>query len=240
MGNCRRIIEKVLDLLFPPRCPVCDQPVPVDEGLICRKCQPKMKYIKDPRCRKCGKQLGSEHDIFCQDCNRKSHDYQYGFALYDYQSVQNSIFRFKYQKRAEYSRYYGYDMCKNLWDEIKAMQADAIIPIPLHREREKIRGYNQAQEIARVISEIMDIPMYANLVKRVKNTVPQKKLDEFERQNNLKNAFHIQADDVKLKRVILVDDIYTTGSTIDAVSKELRRHGVGEIYFLTLSIGEGM
>ena len=84
------------------------------------------------------------------------------------------------------------------------------------------------------------IPNYPNLVKRVKKTVPQKELDIQERQNNLKKAFNISADVVKLNKTILVDDIYTTGSTLDAVALELKRHGVQAVYFIALCIGEGM
>ena len=77
-------------------------------------------------------------------------------------------------------------------------------------------------------------------VKRVKNTVPMKRLNPAERQNNLKKAFFISSDVVKLKKVIVVDDVYTTGSTIDAVAEELRHHGVEQVYFITLCIGEGV
>ena len=78
------------------------------------------------------------------------------------------------------------------------------------------------------------------LVIRQKKTTPQKQLNYAERQNNLKKAFLIHSDVVKLNKTIVVDDIYTTGSTIDAVAKELRQHGVGKVYYLTLCIGEGM
>jgi predicted amidophosphoribosyltransferase len=74
----------------------------------------------------------------------------------------------------------------------------------------------------------------------VKKTVPQKELNPIERQNNLKKAFNIGSDVVKLNKTILIDDIYTTGSTIDAVALELKRHGVGNVFFVTLCIGEGI
>ena len=85
-----------------------------------------------------------------------------------------------------------------------------------------------------------DIKIGRNIIKRIVNTVPQKELDDRERQNNLKKAFHIPSDVVKLNKTIIVDDIYTTGSTIDAVARELRQHGVGKVYYLALCIGEGM
>ena len=86
----------------------------------------------------------------------------------------------------------------------------------------------------------MHIPVFPDYVVRQKNTAPLRGQNLYERQNNLKNAFLIPEDDVKLKRVLLVDDIYTTGSTIDAISEELKMHGVRGVYFVTLSIGEGL
>ena len=102
------------------------------------------------------------------------------------------------------------------------------------------RGYNQAQLVAAELSKLTGIPIYDNVVRRVRKTLPQKELTAQERQNNLKKAFNISADVVKLNKTILVDDIYTTGSTLDAVALELKRHGVETVYFITLCIGEGL
>lgn len=240
MGNGKLVREQFIRLLYPQRCPVCDEPVPCDEGLICKECGRRLLYIREPRCRCCGKQLMDETKIYCNLCAGENHSYSYGYALYDYQTVKQSLFRYKYGCRAEYAAFYAQDCYRHLKKEIDAMHADAIIPIPLHKERERKRGYNQAYELARELSEITKIPLRADVVHRVRNTAPQKGLDNLQRQNNLKKAFHINTDVVKLKRVILVDDIYTTGATMDAVAKELKKHGVGEIMFLALSIGEGI
>ena len=94
--------------------------------------------------------------------------------------------------------------------------------------------------IARELSQLTGIPIYENIIKRVRKTVPQKELGTQERQNNLKKAFNISADVVKLNKTIVIDDIYTTGSTLDAVALELKRHGVRTIYFITLCIGDGI
>lgn len=120
------------------------------------------------------------------------------------------------------------------------MEADAIIPVPIHRSRYRRRGYNQAELVAAELSRLTGIPMYERLVTRSRKTAPQKELTIQERQNNLKKAFNITSNDVKLKKTILVDDIYTTGSTLDAVAMELKRHGVKSVYFIALCIGDGM
>ena len=109
-----------------------------------------------------------------------------------------------------------------------------------HASRERERGYNQSELLAKEMSRLLGIPVRSDIVKRVQKTVPQKELDELGRQNNLKKAFFIGTDVVKLKKVIVVDDVYTTGSTVDAVARELKEHGVGKVYFITLCIGEGI
>ena len=235
-----RIKDALLNMVFPRRCPVCDEVVPVGDGLICSRCRAKPQYIREPRCRRCGKQLMGTTEEFCYDCMQRKHAYDYGYALYDYQSMKRSIYRFKYGKRCEYAKFYARDICEKLTDEIHMMGADALIPVPVHASRKRSRGYNQAELVAAELSLLTGIAMHEKLVQRIRRTVPQKELTIQERQNNLKKAFNISTNVVKLNKVILVDDIYTTGSTLDAVAMELKRHGVKAVYFIALCIGEGM
>ena len=114
------------------------------------------------------------------------------------------------------------------------------MPVPLHKSRMRKRGYNQARVLAGELSALTGIPVYADWIGRVEKTVPMKDLPAAERQNNLKRAFKILRNDVKLNTIIIIDDIYTTGSTIDAMSRELRNVGVRRIYFITLAIGRGI
>ena len=208
--------------------------------MICASCRTIPQYIQEPRCRKCGKQLLEDTALFCSGCIQKKHIFDYGYAVYDYQSMRKSIYRFKYANRCEYASFYAKDICEKLSKEIQLMEADSIVPVPIHASKLKSRGYNQAQLIARELSQLTGIPIYENIIKRVRKTVPQKELGTQERQNNLKKAFNISADVVKLNKTIVIDDIYTTGSTLDAVALELKRHGVRTIYFITLCIGDGI
>lgn len=234
-----RGLMKLVDLLFPLRCPVCDGIVPTGEGRVCRTCRRKIRYVYEPQCQKCGRQLNDDAKLFCAACESTRHIFDRGVALYDYQSMKKSIYRFKYKKRCEYALFYAEEIYRQLNTEILNMEADAIIPIPLHKSRQKSRGYNQAELVAAHLSKLTGIPLEKKLVKRVRKTVPQKQLDARGRQNNLKKAFNIKPNVVKLNKTILIDDIFTTGSTIDAVAKELKRCGVGTVYFITLCIGEG-
>ncbi len=115
-----------------------------------------------------------------------------------------------------------------------------MIPVPIHRIRRAKRGYNQAQEYATELSKYCGIPVMSDIIKRKKSTVPLKKLGEAERKNNLKKAFIIAPNVVKLKSIIIVDDIYTTGATIDAMARLLKEAGVDSIMFVTVAIGSGL
>ena len=137
----------ILQLLFPLRCPVCDDIVTPFGRKICSGCEGKLKLLTPPWCMRCGKKLYQDGDL-CVDCRKKAHAFVRGRALYEYGSVAASIYRFKYGKRQEYADFYGEEVAKYLGDFIKGVNPDALIPIPLHRKRQNKRGYNQAQVLA--------------------------------------------------------------------------------------------
>lgn len=228
-----------LTLFFPRRCPVCDEPVKPWNALICRDCAQIPAYIEPPFCMKCGKHLNREDKEYCEDCASTNHLYDRGRALFDYKSISASIARFKYAGRQEYAAFYAACMAKRLGAFIRDCGAQALLPVPLHRSRLRRRGYNQAEVLARELSALTGIPVVADWIVRVEKTAPMKDLSARERQNNMKRAFKIRRNDVKLNTVIIIDDIYTTGSTMNAMSRELKKAGVERIYFMTLAIGKG-
>ncbi len=234
-----RIRDRTLDLLFPPRCPICDEAVPYPE-LICPECRKKLRYIKEPVCLKCGKRLQDEREEYCRGCLMTKHLFTEGRGLFEYQSTARSMYRFKYAGRQEYARFYAEEIERRLGKKIRSWQADALVPVPIHYTRKRQRGYNQAERLAAEIGRRMHIPVERHLLRRVKKTLPQKQLGDAQRQNNLKKAFKIGRNDVKLKKIIIVDDIYTTGSTIDACAEELKKAGVERIYYISAAIGKGL
>ncbi len=227
------------DILFPRRCPVCDEITDNKADGVCRTCAEKIVYIKPPFCMKCGKQLWEEKEEYCEDCSQKKHFYIQGTALYEYGSMADSLFRFKYESRAEYAYFYGMELWKRRGQWLLSLKADALVPIPIHPSRMRRRGYNQASLIARELSRLSGIPVNEELIVRTKRTKAQKELSERERQNNLKKAFKILQNDVKLNTIVIIDDIYTTGSTIDAVAEMLLQAGVCKIYYMVMAIGRG-
>ena len=127
------------------------------------------------------------------------------------------MYRFKYSNKREYAGFY-------------AKEAVRIYgPVPMYRWKEKGRGYNQAAVFALALGEKMNLPVEKRMVKRIRNTTPQKELNDVERKINLKKAFQLVPNIVKYRKILIVDDIYTTGSTIDAVAEVLLQAGVDEI-----------
>lgn len=235
----RAVAQTALNLVFPRRCPVCDEPVKPWNALICRDCAQIPAYIEPPFCMKCGKHLEREEREYCKDCTAHPHIFDRGRGLFAYKSISASIARFKYKGRQEYAAYYAACMTKRLGSFIRDCKAQALIPVPLHKSRLRHRGYNQAAALARELSALTGIPVLTDYIVRAKKTAPMKDLSAQERQNNLKRAFKIRRNDVKLSTVIIIDDIYTTGSTMDALSRELKKAGVERIYFAALAIGRG-
>lgn len=223
------------DLLFPLRCAVCDQIVPGNRGTICKGCRGKFMPISEPWCMKCGRKM-TDGGEFCRECREgRWHSYDRARAALEYSGCRESLYRFKYADRQEYAMAYAELMERFLGDFIRNCKADGLVPIPLHPKRLRRRGYNQAGVLAKELGERMGIPVYDNYLLRVKNTDPLKNLNRKERQNNLKKAFLVKENDVKLKTIIIVDDIYTTGSTVDEAAEILRKYGAQRVFVVTLA-----
>lgn len=233
------IKKKITDLLFPPRCALCDSVIPGGK-MICRGCAAKLRPVGRETCRKCGKSLQNTNSIYCYDCSKKVHYYDRGFAIFEYRDVKAGLYRFKYAGRAEYARFYAACAYKFLGGVIGKLHPDAFVPVPIHKKRLNKRGYNQAEVLATELSKLFGVPVVNDLIVRAKATVPLKNLNEEGRINNLKKAFIMGSNGVKLETIVIIDDIYTTGSTIDAISRLCRQAGVKEIYFLTIAIGKGL
>lgn len=230
------------DLFFPPRCPVCDKILKKQEK-ICTKCKKELKWVKEPRCFKCGKPIEVQEQEYCKDCAGSSFHYIRGFALWIYEgAARKSIAAFKYRGRREYVSFYGEELMRAYGKELKRLCFDAVVPVPVYKEKERLRGYNQAELLAKEIGKALNVPVKTKALLRVRSTKPQKGLDYKERQKNLEGAIQFFPDDCKggmLGRILLVDDIYTTGSTIEACTKSLLQAGAGEVYFITLCTGKG-
>ena len=231
--------EMLLSIFFPRRCPLCDEVILYEEK-ICKKCAKKVPYIKEPVCKRCGKQLENERQEYCADCGRKIHHFTQGKAVFLYQKeMKLSMYRFKYAGKREYVDFYVQEAVKRYENWIKKIGIEVIVPVPVHRRRKRERGYNQAEVFAKALGKEINIPVNSEVISRIKNTAPQKELTVVQRKDNLKGAFQVGANIVKYNKILLVDDIYTTGATIDTIAELLKRTGAEEVYFLSICIGEG-
>lgn len=234
----------ILSIIFPRHCPICERTIGYGMGKICKGCERKISYISEPRCKKCGKQIIKYEEEYCFDCKNKKHFYRTGISLVEHTcAVRKSIYSIKYNNKREYVDFYVDEIFKRYENEIKLWDCNVIVPVPLHKKKKIKRGYNQAEIIAKKLSRKLNIPMDKEILKRIKNTVPQKELNDLQRKKNLKDAFivskKINQNREKFKKIIIVDDIYTTGSTIDACARELLKNGATEIYYICISIGGG-
>lgn len=241
--NIRRMFSRTaglaVGLIYPRRCPICDKPVKPAGGLICAECSGIPVRISGPACRKCGKPLRDGNAEYCDDCIRQRHVFESGAAVFRYRSVQNAIYRFKYSGRAEYAVFFGREMAIKLESlcEEEGWRPDVLVPVPIHRERLQRRGYNQAELLSREITKRTHIPTESGLLFRTKNTKPLKSQSVSDRKNSLNGAFTAISVADNSKSIIIVDDIFTTGATIDACAGALYGAGAHSVHFLTLAIG---
>lgn len=201
-------IRALLDLVFPPRCEVCSRG---SAESLCSECFSQIKFMKP--------QLGI-----------------YSVSAYD-GVVRTALHRFKFQKKRGLAEPLGILLVKYLSHapDLKLEEVDCIIPVPLHRKRQRQRGFNQAELLARVVSRYYEVPVIS-AIERVKNTHAQFDLPREKRSENVKGAFKVsQPKAVYNKRILLLDDIYTTGSTIGECARVLKTAGARRVEVLTLS-----
>ncbi|MDD3219232.1 MAG: ComF family protein [Lachnospiraceae bacterium] len=236
-NNMSKIIG---DILYPPRCPVCHEIVGKRTQLACPECLKKLPLVVEPRCKSCGKPLRNRETEYCRDCKNHSHEYTQGIGIFAYnQLMQQSIVLWKYHGRQEYGKFYAFCIKKYAAPYILRWNPQLIIPVPIHKKRRRMRGFNQAEMLGELLEKATGIPMDTTLVERTEYTKAQKKLNPEERRHNLQHAFTITRTQIPFKRILILDDIYTTGSTIDAITRLLKQAGAQEVYFITVCIGYG-
>lgn len=235
MKHLKIVIEKLLGFLYPAKCPFCGK---IWSG-ICDDCREKYPMIREPRCKKCGKPIQKETDEYCYDCKKTEHYYEWGRSLWLHKApVNEAIYAFKYKNRRCYGEVFARELAKAYGKSLKQQKVELIIPIPLHKSRRRERGYNQTEIIAKYLGDYTGIEVdYASLVRK-KKTNPQIRYGDKDRKKNMKNAFALKKK-INVENVVLIDDIYTTGSTIDEAARLLKKSGVTNVCFLTISVGQG-
>ena len=229
----------LLDLLFPPLCHLCKAFIPEAGDLfICAECLEKITYLVSPLCSSCGAPFGTESslDHLCGACLRRPPFQASRSATLFAGPIQELIHRFKYGHRVHLSQPLGLLTARALASFCSQAEPELIIPVPLHRKRLRQRGYNQSQLIGAVLAKQWKLSLEVGNLRRVRWTEPQTSLDAADRRDNVSGAFAVR-DPRRLegKRVLLVDDVYTTGSTIRACTEPLREAGVAALFVVTVA-----
>lgn len=234
----------ILDVIYPRRCPVCDEILEFGASGVCPACLPQLSFVSQPVCMGCGKELktGGFESFgaaeYCPDCIRHKRSFSGGTALLNYNEAARKLMSgLKYKNRREYVDFLAQEMVKRHGRQILRLRADALVPVPVHKKRRRERGYNQAELLAKGLSRRLSIPV-KKLLFRVENTQAQKKLGYEARQKNEEKAF-AAAECGGIGRLLLVDDIYTTGATAESCTKALLLAGADQVFLLNMAIGIG-
>jgi competence protein ComFC len=243
-----KIIEwwsRLAGLVFPHVCEFCGEreATPAD-SFICNHCRehPRaIRKVQPPICKVCG--LWYEGQITIDFTCRNCFDLELEFgsaraAVHYYGLVKQVIHRFKYNRNEWFEPFLAELLIESAAPELKMEPVDLIIPIPLHPRKLRGRGFNQAERLATRLSVATSIPTRADLMQRVRDTNPQAHLDRDDRVANVKGAFaYVGAEKLGRKRVLLVDDVLTTGLTASSCAKELLKNGAGEVRVWTVARG---
>jgi len=219
----KNFAKKCCHALWPHTCVVCENPGNNDLDL-CIHCAQALPHIQHA-CHRCGNPTETNVPM-CGTCLKQRPPFYQTIAPYYYQdTIAHMITRLKFQHELVYARILGTLLSQYLKLDTKP---NYIIPVPLHSERLKQRGFNQSLEIAKPIGKFLNIPVDINHCQRIKPTLSQSGLSAKNRQRNIKNAFHV-ASDFRANHVAILDDVITTGHTVAELANVLKKHGTQRI-----------
>ncbi len=224
----RQAWSSFTDLLFPPKCGGCQ----TAGSLWCEVCRAAVKPIGPPWCEKCGEPFITVE--LCANC--RTHPLQIekirSVALFE-GPLRQAIHRFKYERLAGLAEPFG-EMLADYW-RAEQLTADWLIPVPLHPSRERDRGYNQSELLARSLARRVDVPVSGRGLRRTRATAVQMTLNAAQRRENVANAFECIEARVRGAQIIVLDDVCTTGATLDACAQAALKAGAASVMGLTLA-----
>lgn len=234
------LLKALLDTLFPSLCHCCKAFIP-DAGALhlCPECRAGSPSIASPRCPVCGLPFLTEGGIDhrCGGCLDAPPPFAAARAavLFD-GPVRELIHRFKYGKTVRHCRPLALLAAEHLAGCTAEWGADLVVPVPLHVKRLRQRGFNQAVLLGEVLARKWQLPLSRNSLRRIRWTEPQINLAAAERRENVRGAFAVKDPAaVRGKRIILVDDVYTTGSTVAECARTLKRGGAEAVFVVTVA-----
>ncbi len=213
--RARQMVRGMLDFVFPPTCIQCKQV----GAILCAECCQKFPRVPQPVCEKCGRPLRASNNQ-CKLCRERPLQLQHIHApLLFVEPITSIIHKFKYNGYFALAKPLAQIMLES-WP-VNQQSYGIIIPIPLHPRRLKKRGFNQSAQLAQYLGQNLQLPVNTTALKRTRHTTPQVGLSAVERLANVKDAFEAQASQVTGQHIYLIDDVYTTGSTMSAAAQAL-------------------
>jgi ComF family protein len=237
-AKAKPLLAAAQDTLFPARCAACRDPVGV-HGALCARCWAEMHFIADPLCYRCG--LPFEHGMpegaLCGRCMAEPPAYAEARAVFRYDgSSRAQVLALKYYDKTQLAPVFGAWLAR-AGREYQG-RVHAILPVPLHYWRLLARRYNQAALLAHALAQETQLPVWPDALMRIRATAAQAGLTRKGREDNVRGAFKVPAPKrqrLKGASVLLVDDVMTTGATLNACSRALHDAGVRDVYVLTLA-----
>ncbi len=239
-------LDWLVDWLYPPRCRACAERIYGRDGeYFCASCWVQIQLVTHPLCKVCGRPFtdASGADHTCGVCLERAPRFAAARAWACYPreaSAQHPlgqvVQKYKYGRKVSLGKPLGRLMARGCEEFLSEFHADLIVPVPLHPKRLRWRGFNQALLLAREVGRLYRLPVDPFVLQRRKETVAQTQLSEGERRRNVRGAFVLGPDkSVKDKTVLVVDDVYTSGATVNECSRTLKRAGAKETYVMTLA-----
>jgi competence protein ComFC len=235
-----RVLEPLVSLFYPPHCVLCGQASGPGQHL-CSSCLKSARRIERPFCETCSEPFfGAVTGKFaCPNCEGRRFHFSYAVAAYRSRgAVREFVHRFKYDGafylRHQLAEWLGETLAD---DRILAQPVDALVPVPLHPARQREREFNQADVLASIVGHEAELPV-SRALRRIRHTTTQTRLDRHERMENLRHAFTVHKDaPVRGKHLVLVDDVLTTGSTLDECARILCKAGAASVRAITVARG---
>jgi len=232
------IFDPFLSLLYPPRCLVCRA---LGESGLCAACLTQILPVMLPACQTCGQTIPADAGG-CLHCRLRRPAYERARAMGAYEgTLRAAIHHFKYNDRPQLAAPLGRSLAAFARDhapDLNDLRFDALLPVPMHPVRRRLRGYNQSERLARVVASHLGLPLLLDTLVRTRATRPQVGLDRDARLTNLQGAFAVRRPEaVEGKTLLLVDDVVTTGSSLYECTLALRAYGAKAVYALTLAAG---
>ncbi|MFH1228180.1 MAG: ComF family protein [Planctomycetota bacterium] len=233
--------NNLLDIIYPRYCLECGKNLASTEHFyLCLECISKITFVNQfNACPKCGLDLGpyTEGNVLCRDCAIHKPRFDKAFAVARYDGImRNVILKLKYQKDKPLAVPLSRLAAKTI--EESKEKTDLIMPVPLCRTKLKERGFNQSKLLAEGVANILKIKLSSDNILKIKETRDQAGLDGSARRENLKDAFSVsRPSEIKDKKVLLVDDVLTTGTTISEISRVLKKAGANKVFACVLAHG---